>query len=599
MRTDLCWCNFLAVCAVAFVLMIPFRVSRAQVAAVGGVVIDISTKNERVDIDAAELRSQRARNGTIIDTLLVRYRNGTRLIRLPPGSLPLIARYEASHTNSQFIISADNYLFGASPEGPFRAVGASFSKSAPAARQLVVQYAHDMGIEEEFALALLRYDAYASSIVCDDVDTAELGGHPLVGDKHPDRVLVALLREPQQEKVFRQLFRAYSTPPMCVGEMLLSYRQVGSAPPQIFAHARRWFMGYRWDQEMTILDETQSLSADLPYKALAADLESRWNDYRKAFGGLDELSAIAECLGVLRILRTQNTDIYRRLQREISHIHETGWHGPKVGMVPQVRKIMIEDEWHTQVIEKIGQVVENEVDADSALSLRMYKWQAVLMGNSVDTQIEYPQGWNSGFEYFKKHGSPLIRAKITLASALEAEPMESLAEFRKFFAAVEQQVPSSIGLWLQSLRWLDVYCNSVHVQQTEGHQKLLREQRGRALSVVNARISQILSGKAGQASAARFLEISFGTRLFDLETIEWGSRDDNNNLNSQPLVEFVEMIAKIHQLSIQESLTRRPGLLVLLAHHRYLGYLADKVPRAKPAVDRVRTAILASLNQSK
>ena len=617
MRTRLQGCSLILV-GTAF--MLHDRNVHAQIMGAGGIVINIPDNNKMLDIRDIELQHKYDKDGNYSDLVSVKFSNGTRTIHLPSGSLPFIAEYENSQRRKQLIISADNYLFGASPDGPFRieqrgptlgtqsdtdkhlsfafAIG-EVTKDGDAAKQLIIEYAHDEGINEKFALALLAYDAYADAVICDENYSRNLSDHPLARDKHPDRSVVDVLKDPRRGGPFRQMASSLSTPPTCIGELSLSYNQIGDGLPQVTAQTRRWFIGYRWDQEMVVLDEAERTVADWPYQQLGNDISSRWNSYRKVFHELDELSAIVECLAVLRILKYQHLGRYKDLQAKISNISKPEWHGPQTGALFTKHGSDRVDEWQARAKMQVGGTLETEHDAEIALSLRMYRWSSRIDIRNTSRQNSDPVAWESDIERFARNGSPLLKAKIMLVRALETEPAASFPAFNAFFAAVEPQIPQSLGLWLQSLRWLKLYCYDLYKNQTERHRELLSQQRTKALSVAGTRIAQILSGNDAEPTAAtRFLEIAFGTRLLDLATVKWADKDDDGKFESPELVDFVENLAKVHLQSIRETNTNKPDRLLLFTHHRYLGYLADKVPKARSTIDQTRKAILNILTQS-
>jgi len=563
----------------------------------GGLVIDMRAKGRQPEIQDVELDGVTSSDGSPADLLRVRFKTRTRLIRLPIGSLPVVANCESSYKYDKLVISADNYLFGASPDGPYRMKGSVASKHESAAEKLVVEQARELGISDQFALALLHYDAYADGVVCGVVPADAQGAHPLAMDRHPGRVIANILNDPKQGAAFRQIFRSFSMPPTCVAQLFLSYEGSVDETPRVVIRARRWFMGYRWDQEVVVLNESEQPIVDWLYVQLGNDIENRWGEYQRVFRPLGELSSIIEALAILRTLRDANPHLYLQLKRKIANRHGPSWNGPMVNSAQQKSAIMANDDWRKRLLAQVGMYVQTESDANIVLSLEMYRWEYENVVHQADDKIDYPITWEAGLDRFARKGGNLTATKILFVRALWAKPSESLRLFVDFFNAVRSQVPGSFGLWLQSLNWLREYCNRVYPNLSGEHQKLLEQEQEEVLLAVNERIGQIIKEAANEPAVARkFLGIAFGTRLFDLATVKWSSHDSDGKLDSPKLARHVEDMAQIHLLSVGDMDVRKSDRTLLLAHHRYLGYLADKVPGAASKIEIVRKEILRRLD---
>jgi hypothetical protein len=381
-----------------------------------GLIIEIDPA-----IDAGRISDLAIHQGNLV----VRYHDGDEPteIRLPRGALERVAIWAAGPGRGPMVVSIDSVFV----------------------RQGAQVYFPPY-IETDLGKAFVQFDAFAADLAVGALPPHPEDNHPLLKrtgsrDLLPSRQYALLMdRDDQSPRAiwYRQLAGQYTVPPgypqsgtilAVIGELTVRAVPAGKPlPVRLEVVSHRWIVPARWYRGSNVPSEWDRWAAALPFEPLRQDIELHWDEYRRAFTKLDELSGIVEAVAVLRAVNTQNSTLWSRFRDRLMQ-------GMEELDPPPLEVVRADDELTfpenppaSKWIDLCSSWVFPEIETTAEANLAL----AFLFNGQVKNPA-LRQKWHSRIEVLAEDDL-VLRARLVLADAMAADPKdETLRSARRFF----------------------------------------------------------------------------------------------------------------------------------------------------------------------
>ena len=358
------------------------------------------------------------------DGLYVHFEDGNKhQLRLPENALPYIVVWAIQECTGPFVFSIDGALVPGAE---------NFAPSC---------------IPQPLASVFFEFDVYAHELangyVPDNVDL-----HPLVSkngniDLLPHRQYSKLMdpSNSSSEAVwYRRMTQKYISKPGVIGEITVIAKPSSSGfPVKTSAISHRWFRPHVWHREVDVPSLWDHRVLDQPYIPLRKDIDNRWEEYRKAFTPLDELSSIVETYAILKAILEKNPTLWndfirlnqKKIERFSSYLYDSYYH--TLSPTLSSRSFVSEPSWSDQSYNNLGNNIRTTAEGDLALNWLWEYRNDDLWAYDPVIPTDKKEQWLVALEKLAED-SPRIKAKLLLYKSEAIEDEENgLVHMKEFF----------------------------------------------------------------------------------------------------------------------------------------------------------------------
>ncbi len=478
-----------------------------------------------------------------------------KVILLPPGALENIAKWAADPVSGPMILSMD---------GSFVSSGKNYTPS---------------GVTRELGEAMLYYDVFAHELALGFLPEKQQT-HPLVvrrGATHlPEAQYKSLINKTNKSETalwYQRLTEHYEYPVVFpIGEFTLRAMKSDDDYP-IRLEVESWLTFYPqlWYRAIFVPSAWDNMAAMLPYRPLQGDMEEHWEEYRKAFPPMDELSAVVETYALLKAVHRGDDKLWKAFRERLlpngeaietpevqyteTRLRDSGWRSEKDALVG----------WVTLCRDSIQDQIETTQQANIALSLMgTFDWA------KLEPQVA--ETWRNGIAKLAKT-NPHLEAKLILAGCVRTDPAgDEMANSVEHFQKAAQQGPELFRLRVQGLHRLD----ALAPKMGDRAKAVLQAERRAVLSDYHKQVTDALSRADQDLNVwENLIQDVYSTNLID---------DAKRTLSEQEFLEFMRDLASVHYHRAMAPQVGRE-ITLIHAHFRFLRYITDVVGEKNPTDD--------------
>ena len=541
----------------------------AQIGGAGGITISISP-----DVDISDISSFMVEG----DRLILETSKGEYSIEVPTGVMRHIFDMASNDIDEPIIFSQDNFFFGTGEDGFYYKQRERIEKVLELNEGTFSPFSN---LENDYLLLLFYYDIYVHCLICEALQNDSIDHPYYQKDKTSPREEVETYLRTQDPNIeessnYWQIIKQYTNPPTCIGTVNFFIEpSTEGLPIQLSVKTSKFFVVQNWESDITVLPDGKSKIAELPYLALAEDIETNWSEYRSHFKDIDQLSSIVEAYSIVKLFREKNSLLFEQIKEKagLAPIQL-----PELGKKYVVSPILNEGVWIEYSKSMIGTNIDDLQEAKMELSIFMA--EKGLSENITMDELKYKElaeisSLDSNFQLL-----------LLLFKAINEVQPDTLSVYQNYFENVRSRSNDieKLRLWAMGIKWLRVNIeldSRYKVEQNKNpYSNLLEEQQIALITDFNAYLEYNLDSlQIPLESINELVALIYESGIVSIAKQAFSKdRYDGIYYNST----FTELLNAVSDTHYRAAIELEPDEAeVIHFHFRFITYLQNLIPQLK------------------